>query len=175
MTYHRPENMYGTLTEPTTFTIQRWLPGPVERIWRYLVDSDMRKQWLAAGAIPDAAGKRFELVWKNDTLSLPDDPRPEGFGAEQKMETELVSIVPMEELTIAWGAGTVTFELAPKGDRVLLSITHTGLKDAASQAMIGAGWHAHLDILVALTEGREPSSFWSDWRSLNAAYKTRLS
>ena len=38
---------YGVLTEPTTLTIQRLLPGPVERIWSYLTDSELRRKWLA--------------------------------------------------------------------------------------------------------------------------------
>ena len=40
---------YGELIEPTTLKIQRLLPGPIERIWAYLTDSDLRRKWLAAG------------------------------------------------------------------------------------------------------------------------------
>ena len=40
---------YGVLTEPATLTIQRLLPGPIERIWAYLTESDLRRRWLAAG------------------------------------------------------------------------------------------------------------------------------
>ena len=42
---------YGELIEPTTLRIQRLLPGPIERIWAYLTDSDLRSKWLAAGAM----------------------------------------------------------------------------------------------------------------------------
>ena len=38
---------YGVLTEPATLKIQRLLPGPIERVWAYLVESDLRRQWLA--------------------------------------------------------------------------------------------------------------------------------
>ena len=34
---------YGELVEPTTLRIQRLLPGPVERIWAYLVDGEKRR------------------------------------------------------------------------------------------------------------------------------------
>ncbi len=44
---------YGVLTEPATLTIQRLLPGPIERVWAYLTESDLRRQWLAAGADGD--------------------------------------------------------------------------------------------------------------------------
>ena len=33
---------YGELIEPTTLRIQRLLPGPIERIWAYLTDSELR-------------------------------------------------------------------------------------------------------------------------------------
>ena len=38
---------YGELIEPTTLKIQRLLPGPVERIWAYLTDSELRRKWMA--------------------------------------------------------------------------------------------------------------------------------
>jgi uncharacterized protein YndB with AHSA1/START domain len=40
---------YGVLTEPATLKIQRLLPGPIERVWAYLTDSELRRRWLAAG------------------------------------------------------------------------------------------------------------------------------
>ena len=50
-------DVYGTLIEPTTLKIQRMLPGPIERVWAYLTDSELRRKWLAAGADGDA-GRR---------------------------------------------------------------------------------------------------------------------
>lgn len=167
------DNSFATLVEPATLTIQRWFPGPVERVWRYLTDSDLRRQWLAAGDMPSVTGECFSLVWRNDTLSRSDDPRPEGFGPEHRMETRIVSIEPMKHLAFTWGAGEVRFELEPKGDKVLLTLTHTGIQPD-SRIMIAAGWHMHLDILVARTEGREPGSFWSGWRALKGTYEVRL-
>jgi hypothetical protein len=34
-----PNDGYGVLTEPTTLTIQRFLPGPIERVWAFLTES----------------------------------------------------------------------------------------------------------------------------------------
>src|SRR6266702_3266314 len=72
-------NAYGSLIEPTTLKIQRLLPGPVERIWAYLTDSDLRRKWLAAGAMEMKLGAPFELTWRNDELSDPPGARPAGF------------------------------------------------------------------------------------------------
>ena len=51
MNDHSTIDAYGTLIEPTTLKIQRLLPGPIERCWAYLTESDMRRQWLAAGQL----------------------------------------------------------------------------------------------------------------------------
>ena len=53
---------YGTLIEPTTLRIQRLLPGPIERIWAYLTDSELRRKWLAAGAMEMKVGAPVECV-----------------------------------------------------------------------------------------------------------------
>ena len=56
----RALDAYGALTEPATLTIQRLLPGPIERVWAYLTDSDLRRQWLAAGEMELKVGAPFE-------------------------------------------------------------------------------------------------------------------
>ena len=60
---------YGALIEPATLKIQRLLPGPIERVWAYLTESELRRQWLAAGKMEMKTGTPFELVWRNDELS----------------------------------------------------------------------------------------------------------
>ena len=57
---------YGVLTEPATLKIQRLLPGPIERIWAYLTQSELRRQWLASGQMEMKIGAPVELVWRND-------------------------------------------------------------------------------------------------------------
>ena len=37
----------ATLIEPGTVKMERLLPGPVERVWAYLTESDKRARWLA--------------------------------------------------------------------------------------------------------------------------------
>ena len=45
MSKRSTEDQFAVLTEPTTLVIHRWLPGPAERIWRYLTDSELRGKW----------------------------------------------------------------------------------------------------------------------------------
>ena len=40
--------------------------------------------------------------------------------------------------------------------------------------MVGAGWHMHLDILVARVEDRKPDSFWRGWQRLRNEYERRI-
>lgn len=174
MTLQAQIDDYGTISDGSTLTIQRWLPGPVERIWTYLTDSDHRRKWLAAGDMQLAAGASLELVWRNDDLSDPSDPRPAGFPQEQRMASHVIAVDAMRMLTIAWGKGDVTFELKPKGDRVLLTLTHHGLDDRGARTMIAAGWHMHLDILLAQVSGQNGGSFWSGWAQLRDAYEQQL-
>jgi hypothetical protein len=40
--------------------------------------------------------------------------------------------------------------------------------------MVGAGWHMHLDILVARMRGGEPEPFWGGWSRLKNEYERRV-
>jgi uncharacterized protein YndB with AHSA1/START domain len=175
MTASSTPQVYGVLTEPATLKIQRVLPGPIERVWAYLTDSDLRRQWLAAGAMEMKAGAPFEFVWRNDELTDPPGQRPSGFADEHRMSTRIVDVDPPRKLVIAWqGSGDVSFELDPRGDAVLLTVIHRRLPDRATLLKVSAGWHMHLDVLVARATGTQPVPFWDGWVRLQQDYDRRL-
>ncbi|MEZ2132954.1 MULTISPECIES: SRPBCC family protein [unclassified Sinorhizobium] len=166
---------YGTLTEPATLKLQRILPGPIERIWAYLTESDLRREWLAAGEMEMKVGAPFELVWRNDELTDPPGERPSGFPEEHRMQSRILELDPPRKLAISFAeSGDVFFELEPKGDQVLLTLIHRRLPDRATMLKVGAGWHMHLDILVARASGKEPEPFWDGWARLKQDYDRRL-
>ncbi len=168
-------NAYGSLIEPTTLQIQRLLPGPIERVWSYLTQSDLRRQWLASGDMEEKAGAAFELTWRNDELSKLPSQRPDGFGKEHSMKSKVLVCEPPQKLVYTWGEnGSVTFDLKPTGRKVLLTLTHRRLDERGSRLMVGAGWHAHLDTLADRLEAREPGPFWDRWTALRAEYDARL-
>lgn len=176
MTMRSTESGFGVLTEPATLKIERLLPGPIERVWAYLTDSDLRRQWLAAGEMDVKVGAPFEFVWRNDELTNPPGERPLGHSEEHRMQSRIIELDPPRRLVIAWGkSGDVSFELAPKGDKVLLTVIHRRLPDRATMLMVGAGWHMHLDVLVARATGAEPEPFWDGWSRLRKEYDRRLS
>lgn len=168
-------NAYGTLTEPATLTIQRLLPGPIERVWSYLTDEDLRRQWLAAGRMAPQVGSSVELVWRNDELTQPPGERPANFPSEHRMSSRVTNFNPPRKLGITWGEhGAVTFELEPRPDGVLLTVVHRRLPDRSTTLMVGAGWHMHLDLLLARLADQTPEPFWDGWSRLRAEYDQRV-
>ena len=166
---------YGVLTQPSTLTLRRRLPGPIERVWAYLTDSELRQQWLAAGAMSPQPGASFELEWKNDELSASAAERPEGFPEVSRATCQITEVEPLRKLRFLWpGAGDVTFQLETEGEDVILTVTHRQLPDRTMTVMVGAGWHMHLDILTARATGAPAPSFWSGWLQLRSDYEPRV-
>ena len=91
------------------------------------------------------------------------------------MQSRITELDPLRKLSIAWNnSGDVTFELEPRGESVLLTVTHRRLPDRSTMLKVSAGWHMHLDILVARASGKEPAPFWEGWSRLRDEYDRRL-
>jgi uncharacterized protein YndB with AHSA1/START domain len=167
---------YGALKETSTLTIRRLLPGPIGRVWAYLTDSDLRRQWLAAGEMELKVGAPFAFVWRNSELTNPPGQRPDGFSEEHRLKSRITELDPPRKLAFDWGAsGGVSIELSPtQGDRVLLTLIHRRVGERATLVNVSAGWHAHLDLLVARTTGKTPGPFWDGLRRLQSEYDRRL-
>jgi uncharacterized protein YndB with AHSA1/START domain len=120
-------------------------------------------------------GVPFELVWRNDDLTDPPGQRPPGVGAEHRMQSRITELDPPRKLTIAWeGSGDVSFELEPQGNEVLLTVIHRRLPNRPTLLGVGAGWHMHLDVLVARATGKEPVPFWDGLSRLRQEYDRRM-
>ena len=166
---------YGTLIEPATLKIQRLLPGPIERVWAYVTDGELRRKWLAAGTMEMRAGSSFELVWRNDELTDPPGNKPDGFGEEHRMQSRITELDPPRKISFTWSeTGDVTIELEEIGDDVLLTLIHRRLPNRNYMLGVSAGWHMHLDVLVARARGEEPQPFWDGWLRLKQDYDRRL-
>ena len=147
---------YGVLTEPATLTIQRLLPGPIERVWAYLTESDRRRQWLAAGQMEMKVGAPFEFVWRNDALRSASQ-RPAGFPEEHRMQSRITGWIhrtssPSPGKAVAMSPSS----WSGADDQVLLTVIHRRLPDRDTLLKVAAGWHMHLDILVARASDKEP-------------------
>lgn len=166
---------YGVMTEPATLRIQRLLPGPVERIWSYLTESDKRKQWLAAGDMEMKVGSPFTFTWRNSELGDDTGTRPEGMPEEHSMDSRITELRAPYRLSFSWREhGEVTIDLEPQGDEVLLTVTHKRISDRNNMLMVGAGWHMHLDVLASKLAGTRTEPFWNGWLRLKDEYDRRI-
>ena len=69
---------FGEIIEPRTVRLERTLPGPIERVWSYLTDSEKRGKWLMAGEWDLRVGGRVAMTVNNESLSA-DKETPERF------------------------------------------------------------------------------------------------
>lgn len=165
---------YGHLIERKVLKIQRLLPGPIERVWSYLTESELRRKWLAAGDMVLAPGAEFEFTWRNNELTDPPGTLPEGASAEHSMRCRFLEVDAPHLLKFTWGvASEVTFTLEPAGEDVLLTVLHRGAPDRNVLLSVSSGWHMHLDVLVAAMTGTRTGPFWDGVVALKKDYATR--
>ena len=120
-------------------------------------------------------GSSFELVWRNNELTDPPGNRPEGFADEHRMQSRITELDPPHKIAFTWNdTGDVSFELEPRGEKVLLTVIHRRLPGRSYMLRVGPGWHMHLDTLVACATGAKPAPFWDGWRRLQKEYDARL-
>jgi uncharacterized protein YndB with AHSA1/START domain len=166
---------FGVVTAARTVRLQRVLPGPIERVWAYLTESEKRGRWLATGEMELRVGGRVELHFRNAELTPHAETPPEGKEGGV-LHGRITRCDPPRRLSHTWGDGSseVTYELAPQGDDVLLVLTHRRLPDRTTMVSVAGGWHTHLGILVDHLNDREPLPFWSTYLRLEAEYEKRL-
>lgn len=177
-------NDHGTLLGPNAIRFQRRLPGPIERVWAHLVESDKRRRWLAQGPIELHVGGEVALSFRNAELSQGDDRAPEKYrGHENQGSTHgrVTQCDPPRLLAFTWREAPgespddseVTFELAPDGDDVLLTLTHRRLSSKEAVLGVAGGWHTHLAILDDVLRGNPPRPFWRTHARVEAEYVAR--
>ena len=156
----------------------RLLPGPIERVWGYLVEPDLRAQWLAAGPMELRLGGVLELRFRHADLSPTRAPTPEAYRAIEGGHVQqgaITQIDPPRRLAFTWGDGPppseVIFELAPHGALVRFVVTHKQLADAAALRSVSAGWHTHVDFLDDRLHGRVPDAFWTRHAAIETLYQ----
>lgn len=159
-----------------TVRMERILPGPIERVWSYLVDEDKRRQWFAGGAMQPVAGSKTRLLFNHANFA--GEPTPEKYKEMDEggfsFEVEIRHFEPPHKLVYSWpaspGISEVSFELTPQGKDVRLVLVHTRLPNARQMANVASGWHAHLTVLQDILSGREPKGFWTDALKLEEEY-----
>lgn len=173
---------FGTVTAHRTVRIARLLPGPIERVWAFLTDSDKRGRWLASGPMEMRVGGSVRLDFMHSSLTaekeVPEKYRRYEGGAS--LAGHVTRIEPPRLLAYTWNEkdgrepSEVTFRLTSQGERVLLEVTHERLPDRDDMVGVATGWHAHLGVLIERLEGKEPQRFWSRFDELEQEYQRRI-
>lgn len=172
-------NKYGTIVAPNTIRFERLLPGPIERVWAFLTESEKRSKWLASGEMDLRAGGGMELHWLHSDLDAAPSEAPERYKNGHSMKAKITRFEPPYVIGFTWGAredalSEVVFELKEHGNEVLLVLTHHRLPNENDLLGVSGGWHAHLDILDEHLNGRRSPAFWEKHAALNAEYKQRM-
>ena len=160
--------------------LERLLPGPIERVWEFLVDPDKRALWLAGGPMETRLGGAVELQFRHADLSSKTAPIPDRYkGMEDGhvLRGTVTQLDPPRRLGFTWGLGAqaseVTIELVPQGTLVRLVLTHAKLADTEERRSVTGGWHTHVDTLQDRLHGHEPEAFWTRHALIEAMYHQR--
>jgi uncharacterized protein YndB with AHSA1/START domain len=174
---------YGTFIERGTVRFERLLPGPIERVWAYLTESDKRGKWLATGEMEFKVGGKVELIFNHADLSPHKEQIPEKYKQFQygtRHMGTVTAIDPPRLLSHTWMETTgepseVTYELFEEGENVRLVLTHRRLGDDRDLLIsVAAGWHTHLGIMVDHISGRTPKGFWGVHGKMEEEYGDRI-
>jgi uncharacterized protein YndB with AHSA1/START domain len=166
--------------QPGEVKFIRLLPGPIERVWTYLTDSEKRGTWFAKGKTELRVGGRVNFLFHHADFT------PEAVPAEYKgceeghnSQGKITQCDPPRLLAYTWAEedgeeSEVRFELTPRGTDVQLVLTHFRLPNRNYTRSVSSGWHVHLDVLAAQLKGEPVPPFWSRMLTLKDDYEKRL-
>ncbi len=148
-----------------TIRLDRTLEAPVETVWRYLTQADLRREWFMGGTDAGADGE-FELLIDHDNLSDDDVPYPEDYAKMKgaSWSEKVLQFEPPRLLATTFQGGkngTVTYELFGEGGRTRLVVTHSGIVSSTGAQDFGGGWTSHLAVLQEKLAGRSVGDFWA--------------
>ncbi len=168
-------NKMGEILNSHTVRIERLFPGTCESVFAYFSNPEYISKWLMRCSMqPELGG----------LVSLTSDPIPEGtLENDNQPPHEIVNIGLISEfepgriIAFSWNeysynqASVLKVELEIRGeDQILVILTHSHL-DPEFMAAVAAGWHTHLETLLALLKGEKPSEFYPRFNQLLEEYK----
>jgi uncharacterized protein YndB with AHSA1/START domain len=137
--------------EAWTLRFTRRLRHPAEKVWRALTEREHLQQWFPQRVVGEwrpGAALRFEDA---------DPGVPTCAG-------EVIACEAPSLLEFTWGTDRLRFEISPHGTECVLTLIDT-IDTVEKAARDGAGWHACLDVLEHVLDGRpapwDPGQRWS--------------
>ncbi|MEL7496737.1 MAG: SRPBCC domain-containing protein [Planctomycetota bacterium] len=163
---------------PARLEIVRELPASRERVWEYFVNPELRQKWFCSGETGVCAGEPFVMDFDHSRISnssAPDD----GCGGPIVMRGTILEYEPPSKLAYRWPGATededsiVTIELTALGDKTRLRLIHSQLSNPDFGTAASVGWHAHLDLLLDLTNDQPARDFWVHFAETKLQYEKR--
>ncbi len=175
-------NDYGELLDDSTVRFERLLPGPIERVWAYLTESEKRARWLCGGDVENTVDGHVDMHFHNVSLSSDNDiPRPEKYRDMPEKMSFVGKVLRCEPPTLlehSWEFGEessiVLYELSQAEDKVRLVLTHKRLESTDTVLSVSGGWHTHLNILVDVLNNENPRPFYKMQLRYESEYTERL-
>jgi len=120
----------------------------VGRVWKALTEPDELRRWFPDQVHVDEwkVGSKMQLKDANARI--------------EPFEGEVLAYDPPSVLEFRWGTDVIRFEVAPRGEGCVLTLTDT-IDEVGKAARDGAGWHVCLDALEAVLAGTKPDGEWS--------------
>lgn len=158
-------NSQVTRIAPDAIRLERRLPGPIENVWSFLTDSEKRGRWLAHGEWELRSGGKVEMHFSHEMIS-PEETPAKYRGMPMSFTGRILRIDPPNLVEFTWdeadgAASEVTFELTPRGQEVILVITHRKVRGRDMLLSASAGWDVHAGILQDVLTNQPPRGFWS--------------
>lgn len=168
--------MDGSILDLHTVELKRLIPGPIELAWDYLTKQELLKTWFADVTIEPRIGGAVTIRFSDDESCNTTGVRGT---VREFRKPHVVAFTWFQQRLQADGSrkgvdeGEVRFELAERGDKVLLTLLHTGLP-IHELAGHSAGWDAFLQNLDSLMSGRGKIDFMAVFRDLHPRYEERV-
>ena len=166
----------GSILDLHTVEFKRLIPGPVALAWDYLTKPELLKTWFADMTVEPRVGGAVVIRFSEDeacnttgvrgTVSEFRKPHVIAFSWIQQRLQPDGSRQGVDE-------GSVRFELAERGEKVLLTLLHTGLP-IHELANHSAGWDSFLRNLDSLMSGRGKIDFMAAFQDLHPRYVERI-
>jgi len=167
----------GKILNSHTVRLERVFPGPIERVFDYLSKPELLATWLMPAMVePQVGGRiRFRSEPIPENVIGPTDSQP----SECSIRGVITHYDPPRIISYSWNesnygvATEVRFELEQKGNDVHLVVTHSRLP-GNFMAAVAAGWHTHLETLLALVTGQPVEEFFSRFNPRLEEYKVMV-
>ncbi len=175
-----PNNDHATFISRGELRLVRLLPGPLERVWQYVTDSEKRARWFAGGLLEPRAGGKVAFAMRHADL-VPDETPPDRYKHVHEtgitLEGRVLRCEPPRLIVFTFGGddSVVTIELTAQGSHVQLVLSHLAKgEDLPDLHNFASGWHSHLGLLVAELEGTGRPAFWPTHARLMGEYTQLL-